>query len=304
MKISKTKLYCTYLACAALSFIGCEPAQKIPPTEQLCEPAQNKQQLINQIRPDQNTLKPFRFNGNCLWRYTTANASQKQESFPVKIWADPLDNIYLQGNPIIMSRAIIAGCNENEFWFWDRIKEHRVYYHGQWLNTGTDRVDNLKISPGKILDALGFWKFDHSKLSQWKLDTKNNISNILFKTNNDGTINKKIYVDRCTDKVSQIEYFDNRGNKYLTTALENYAPVGDNQTEKTFQVPTQIKMLLTGNETAQGENSLKLEITPNSLRFFELTEQRRNIMFKRPEPENAKHIYKLNQYGRFIEQNQ
>lgn len=304
MKITRTAVYCICTAVTALNFIGCEPAQKIPPPEQLCRPAQNPQQLISLIRHDQQTLQPFRMNGNCVWRYVTANGSQKQESFPVKIWADPLDNIYLQGNPIIMSKAIIAGCNEDEFWFWDRLKEHRVYYHGQWLDTGTDRVDNLKISPGKILDALGFWKFDQANLSQWSLNTNNNLSDILINKNKQGIISKKIYVDRCTDRVSQIDYFDTHGNKYLTTSLAEYAPVGENETAETFQVPTEIKMTLVSTDAQKGENSLQLDITPNSLRFFELTEKRQKIMFQRPEPKNARRIYKLNEYGRFIEQKQ
>jgi len=239
----------------------------------------------------------FRANGRCLLSYYDEQNNRRNENFPVKLWAAPPGQFYLQGDVAFDPKGLVLGSNEREFWLSMKPKEVSSYVWGQWSHpwlrpeARQSCFEELAINPALLLEALGILQFDTD--SNWSL-SNSGAFDILTKSP-EADIVKKVYIYSCDRLVRRIEYCDTDGKVLVLTELDGYKPLS-----QTFRVPSVIKIV----RHRQDDRSDSVSITLGSIKPVQLTEKRRSRLFYRPKPTGFKHIYKLDENCNMIEQQQ
>lgn len=275
------------LAAAALILIGCAP--KIQKPVSLLPGKESATEAISILNSRSKYTTPIKANGRCHLLYYVEQKSHK-ENFPVKIWACPPANIYLQGNIAFDPRGLVAGSNEYEFWLAVSLKEVSSYWWGQWADETFPR--QLMLSPKILLEALGFAQID--SIQNWALSNEGAFD-ILAKRNEQGMVVKKIYILNSKNyPIKKIEYFDNNGNAAIITKLDKYKQLNGDVSVPTFIIITNVD---------KNDKNDSVEIKLSSVKQTELTDKQRNRLFTRPQPQGFKHIYEIIN-GNIIEQPQ
>ncbi|HSV26813.1 MAG TPA: hypothetical protein VLH60_02875 [Sedimentisphaerales bacterium] len=235
-------------------------------------------------------MLPLRASGRCVIEYYDQDGKRRRESFPAIIRTMPPQGLYFQGN-LIIPKGVVLGTNSEEFWLWIRLREVDSFWSGRHAECVSA---NLLFAPAGILEALGYVRLDPQNAGGYSLQHKSPYDVVTMHTDSGGTA-KRVWLWPCDSTVRKIEYFGADGKAVLTTLLRQYAAVqGD------FQVPTQIDM------TAHREDgrSEKISITLNrdTLEVFEPTERQAEALFTRPEPAGVRHIFRLGDDCRFVEE--
>ena len=244
-------------------------------------------EAIAVLKSRREKAAPIRATGQCLLQYH-AEGKVRKENFPVKLWVNPPNEIYLQGDVAFDATGLVFGSNADEFWFWLKPKEVSSYWSGKWSQAGI--WNGLAVSPMIVLEAFGSVDI---RQGDWTLSRDGSLD-LLILRNDRGIIIQKIYIEPCDYVVRKIERFDDSGDIYLKAEFAGYE-----KTAEGFLTPSRIKIVAVSEEG--GEDSV--EITLSSVKPTELSSQQRQRLFVRPLPRGFNHIYQVID-GKAVEQKQ
>jgi hypothetical protein len=230
---------------------------------------------------------PVKAAGQCLLKYH-AEDKQHQENFPVKLWVNPPDEIYLQGDVAFDATGLVLGANADEFWCWLRPKEISTYWWGKWAQAGN--WEDFAISPETMLEAFGNINLEGG---DWSLNRDAGFD-VLLKCNKDGVVLKKVYIETCDYVAAKIEYLDSQGRVVAGAEFSAYKQVADG-----FFVPGRIRVFAVDNDG----NEDSARITLNSVEPAKLTSQQKQRLFVRPRPKGFNRVYEIID-GAAVEQKQ
>ena len=274
MRLPGKKIF--LLLMPVLIFGGCGGGElKVP--RQFCEGKKNVAESLSSLKL--HKLSSLRASGQCHLKYVTEGKTHN-ENFPVKIFANPPEKIYLQGDVAFNPKGIILGSNEDEFWLAIKPKEISAYWWGRWAEQ--DGLNKLVISPKTLLEAFGVVEFEEHE--NWSLAAEGAFD-ILTKRSKQGGVVKKIYIYNCDYRVRKIEYLNKAGENIIVTQLADYKEVADG-----FFMPRVIKITTAGRDNKR--NSVK--ITLGSIKETKFIEEKHGFIFKRPEKLSGyKNVYRI-----------
>jgi hypothetical protein len=257
-----------------LVIAGCAgPTQK---PERICPGKKSVDEAIAALNECRSKQTPIKASGQCLLKYQY-EGKQHQENFPVKLWINPPDEIYLQGDVAFDATGLVFGANSKEFWLWLKPKEVSTYWWGRWSQA--KNWAGFALSPEALMEVFGFINIEQGdwSLTQGQYD-------ILWLHNEDGDLLKRVYIETCDYVPEKIEYFDSGGKviggaeftKYRKLAEEDY-------------IPMKIKIFTVAGE-GDGDSA---QITLSFAEPTRLKEQQRNRLFSRPAPKGFNHIYQI-----------
>ena len=244
-------------------------------------------EAIAVLKSRREKATPIRATGQCLLRYH-AEGKVRKENFPVKLWVNPPDEIYLQGDIAFDATGLVFGSNADEFWFWLKPKEVSSYWSGVWSQAGI--WNGLAFTPVIALEAFGSVDI---RQGDWTLNREGNLD-LLTLRNDRGVILQKIYIEPCDYVVTKMERFDESGDIYLKAEFADYE-----KTAEGFLTPSRIKIVAVSKKG--GEDSA--DISLSSVKPTELLAQQRELLFVRPLPRGFDHIYRVID-GKAVEQKQ
>ena len=276
-----------HMFAAALIVCGCGPELKL--TKRICPGKRTAGESWDVLNAHSENALSLRANGQCRLRYY-AERREHNENFPVKLWANPPAEIYLQGDVAFDARGIVLGSNEDEFWLAMKPKEISGYWWGRWSDANCPEM--LMISPKLVLEGFGIVALD-SGGSNWRLSNEGGFD-VLTKHNTRGVIQKRIYVNCCDYLIEKVEYFDARGEAIAVVEMDKYKEVSEG-----FFVPSAIKITTYGEHAV--EDAVEVNFSLGSLKVASFTDRQRDRLFTRPEPRGFEHIYKIVD-GEMIEQ--
>jgi hypothetical protein len=257
---------------AVLTVAGCGPPR--PGTDRICPGAESVNKVLFELRLGFESAVALRANGQCRLKLQSSKKEHK-ENFPVRVWVNPPDEIYLQGDIAFNAKGIVVGCNKEEFWLVTRPKELRQYVWGRWDRQHGSN-SRLALSPRLLSEALGTMAVDPYGDSSvtWSLSNEG-AHDILTRRNQAGEIVKKLYVNTCDRRVSKIEYFDVAGRLAATTELDRYGDVAAG-----FAVPTDIRMVR--HRADDKEDSVRLTLSSVKRVNVPFSDKARQRFFTRP----------------------
>jgi hypothetical protein len=267
-----------------LVIVGCASPPQQP--AKICPGKKNVDEAITAFNAQRQKLSSIKAAGQCLLKYQY-EGKQHKENFPVKLWLNPPDEIYLQGDVAFDATGLVLGANSKEFWLWLKPKEISSYWWGR--RSKADNWEGFALTPEALMEAFAFintsrgdWSLTHGKYD------------ILWLHNEKGILSKRVYIETCDYVPAKIEYFDDGGKlvggaeftKYRKLAEEDYIPV-------------QIRFF---TAAADGKEDSAL-ITLVSAGPIRLNEQQKQRLFNRPQPLGFNHIYQIID-GNAVEQGQ
>ena len=275
-----------YIAAAILILVGCAP--KIRKPTEICPGKESVAEAIAILQLQSQRMVPLRAHGQCrLEYYVEGKLEPQSENFNVTLWANPPIEIYLQGDKALVPKAIVLGSNEREFWLSIRPKEISTHWWGRWSEQ--DFSERLMINPKTLLEALGIGGVDTEQ--DWSLSNEGTFD-ILTKRER-GVKTRKIYIYNCDYRVRKIEFFDPHGQAVACAELDEYEEITEG-----FSIPALIKVTTYNQDNA--EDSLSITVKLRSIKPAKITEQRRALLFERPQPRGFKHVLEYKD-GEWIE---
>lgn len=266
---------------------GCAPELQVP--KRICPGKQTVVQSLDVLNARSQNAVSLRVNGQCRLQYYDGGKKHK-ENFPVKVWVNPPAEMYLQGDVAFDAKGIVLGSNEDEFWLAMKPKEISGYWWGEWSDANCPEM--LMISPKLVLEGLGIVAVD-SDQGNWSLSNEHGFD-VLTRNNNQGMIQKRIYVDCCDYMIEKIECFDASGKAIAVVELSKYKEVIEG-----FFVPAGIKITTYGEQAV--EDSVEVNFSLKSIKAANFTDRQHDRLFTRPEPRGFENIYKIVD-GEMIEQ--
>lgn len=278
-----------YILVVLFILAGCESRIRQP--AKICPGKDSVADALAALQSQSRNLVPLRANGQCRFEYRTEGKKKLQrENFDAKLWVNPPVEIYLQADKPLVSKAIVLGSNEKEFWLALRPKEISAYWWGNWSEQ--DLSEGLIINPRTLLESLGIGEVESQQ--DWSL-SNNGPYDIISKRQQDVVI-KKIYIYSCDYRVRKIEFFNRDGQIVADAELDKYKEVSDG-----FFVPSLLKVTAYSEET--GELSLSISLDLNSIKPEKMTEPKRNYLFKMPLQKGFTNIYRVVN-GKWFKQDQ
>lgn len=276
----------TSLLAAILILAGCTPQIRQP--TKICPGKDSVDEAIAALQSHAQNAVSLKAHGDCrLEYYVEGKKKPQRESLNIKLRVNPPAEIYLQGDKPLVSKAIVVGSNEQEFWLAIKPKEISRYYWGLWSEQ--DSGGGLVINPRTLLEALGIEQIDAGQ--DWSLSNEGPFD-ILTKQQQ-GVVTKKIHIFSCDYRVRKIEFFDTKGRLIASAELDRYKEVSEG-----FFVPALIKV----TTFARNDEEYPFSITLN-LTSIKSNKKWPSLLFKRREPKGFKHVGRIAN-GRFIEQPQ
>jgi hypothetical protein len=270
-------VFYTFLWINVFGFWGCAAEMKKP--IRLCPGKKSAAEALALLGQQAESIVPMKAAGQCLFQYYDENKKLKKENFPLKLWANPPSEIYLQGDLAFDPKGIVLGSNEDEFWLAMKPKEISSYCWGRW-STGPC-LDNMMIGPQILLEALGIVRVGPQE--NWLLLNEEGFDVLV---NRQGTTeSRRIYIDNCDYMVRRIEYFD-AGQPAAVAELAEYKEV-----IKGFFVPSVIKIVNLSEDN--NEDAVSISLSLKSIKPASFTDRQRKRLFTRPQPRGFKYIYKI-----------
>jgi hypothetical protein len=267
--------FTVYIAIVVIVFAGCAP--QIERQMRICPGAESTDELVSVLRGHFDNATTIRANGQCKLQYYIEGKRHK-ENFPVKLWLNPPDEIYLQGDVAFDPKGLIVGANAEGFWLSLRPKEISGYWWGRWAET--EGFEGLIVNPELILEAFGV--VDVGRGDGWVLSKEGGFDVLTMKDK--GIERRKIYISRCDYLIEKVEYFDTEGKTAVIMELGKYRLISEE-----YSVPGLIKII---SYDEGGEENV-LQISLGSVKAAAFTEKQRGRLFNRPEPRGFEHIYKV-----------
>jgi len=268
-----------YVSVVILILAGCESSIR-QPTE-ICPGKASVAEALAALKSQSQNVVPLKANGQCRLEYhVEGKKKQQRENFNMKLWANPPVEIYLQGDKALVPKAIILGSNEREFWLSIRPKEISTHWWGNWSEQ--DLSEGLVINPRTLLESLGIGEVETQQ--DWSLSNEGTYD--IISKRRQGVVIKKIYVYSCDYRVRKIEFFNRDGQAVAGAELDKYKEVSDG-----FFIPSLIKVTTYAQDTGESSFSITLEL--KSIKPATITEPRRNVLFKLPQPRGFTNVYRI-----------
>ena len=269
-----------------LIFGGCAPETQTPTS--IHPGKETAGELLSLLSSRSENMTPLKASGHCFLQYYTEEGKLKKENFPVKLWANPPVELYIQGDVAFNPKGITIGSNKNEFWIAMKPKKINSYWWGEWSEG--NRLERLMVNPKLILEAIGISATEDIK--NWSLSHDKGFD-ILTKQNGKIKI-KKIFIDRYDYLIKKVEYFDFNGEVAIVMVLDEYK-----EAVSGFSIPSFVKI----TNYVEGSEKNWVQITLGSVKSTDLTEKQQQLLFTRPEPKGFENIYQIIG-GDIIEQSQ
>ena len=261
---------------ALLIVVGCGP--KIEPLVRVCPGKSNVLYSLSAMRSQSENAVGLKARGQCRFEFYQKGKLRKQ-NLTVRVWMNPPDEIYVQGDASVVPKAVILGSNAEEFWMAVRPKEVSTYWWGRWSEQGS--VGKVKIDPRVVLEAFGAVEAGYGQ--DWSLLVEGPCD-VLTMRGKEGRVVKKVYVYNCDYRVSKVEYYDEAGQVTVEAELRNYRKVSEG-----FWVPRVIRI----SDLSSGKKRDSIRITLSSAKAFEFTDETRRKIFDRRQPRGFKHELRI-----------
>ena len=264
---------------------GCAPLTSRP--LRICPGKNNAVEAITAVQGRMGGITAIKAYGICNLKFHDDAGKKMKESFPVRFWAEPPRQIYLQADLLFMPGAIIAGANEKEFWLCSAFL--KSYAWGLFNNDGSvtlaEKVPPVlsAFSPQFLFEAMGLTKIDES--SSWSLQNAGAFD-ILEKHNTDGRITKRIHINCCDYTVRSVEYLSREGKVTTLLELDDYKTIAAG-----LDVPHKIAVIRTNDDGTFTSATMKLD----KVELTELSEQQKQAFFSRPKPDGFENVLKITQ---------
>lgn len=280
----------------AVLLCGCRTAPE--PAGRRCYRAESASRLLQSLSEGQDSYLPLRAGGQCLLEYYDDRGQRRKENFPVRLWIEPPSRIALLGDVGFDGRAIVFGCNEQEFWLAAKPKQISGYWWGRWSENGGSAGQRclaewpMGVGPYSLLEGFGLVG-QRDGCVRWELsrDARFDVLNCYDQT---GRLAKKIYIDCCDSVVRKVQYFDAAGQQAAQMELDGYRQVAEG-----FLVPTAIKISRTEAD-AKGES---IRISLNSVQTASFSDTQRRQLFTPLSSQPFERVYRLDDNCRFIREN-
>ncbi|MHC4153998.1 MAG: hypothetical protein ACYST6_03590 [Planctomycetota bacterium] len=214
---------------ALLIIVGCGP--KIEEPVRVCSGKSNVLYSLSAMRSQSENAVGLKARGRCRFEFNQKGKLRRQ-NLTVRVWMNPPDEIYVQGDASVVPKAVILGSNAEEFWMAVRPKEVSTYWWGRWSEQGS--VGKVKVDPRVVLEAFGAVEAGYGQ--DWSLLVEGPFD-VLTMRGKGGRVVKKVYVYNCDYRVSKVEYYDEAGQVTVEAELRNYRKVSEG-----FWVPRVIRI--------------------------------------------------------------
>lgn len=269
-----------------LILAGCAPEMRT--IKEICPGKRSVDEALAALQAQAQNAVSLKASGQCRVEIPVEGKKKPQkENVDVKLLVNPPADIYMQGDKPLISKAIVLGSNEREFWLAIKPGES-VYAWGKWEEQGSS--GGLVINPRTLLEALGMSEID--KEQDWSLSNEGAFD-VLTKRQQ-GAVTKKIYIYSCEYRVSKIELFDSNGQVAAFAELDSYQEVSEG-----FFVPAFIKV----TTFTQGEARQPLSVTLK-LSSIKAHDKWLDMIFKRPLPKGKFKNVGVIIDGKWVEQPQ
>ncbi len=251
--------------------LGCGPQPISKPAFQV-DNALKALAILNQRTA---RILPFKANGRC--RYEDA---EFKHSFPLKIFFQPPDSIYLQGDIAFDPKAVTAGANPYEFWMAVRLQEVDTFWWGLWEDQKT--LGTLKLRPELMLEVLGI--FEIGQTASWQFQ-RSGRWDVLTKLDPIRPV-KRVYIDTRDYIVSRIEYLGQSGTPIMIARLSEHELLTEG-----FWVPRKIQLI--APRVGQRGSSTEIEVKLSSIKTTGFSAKQQQALFTRPNTARFKHHYRI-----------
>jgi hypothetical protein len=277
MRSSVLKNFFYFFILSGALFSGC--AQPLLIEKTICPGAANLSEAAALLNSKAASAVTFRVSSaRCTWEERTAGKKTDAESFNVKLWVEPPDNIYLQGDVAFDARGLILGSNDLEYWLAIKPKEISTYWWGKWSEQQSGV--QLKISPKILLEGLGIIRIEDQR--NWTM-INDGAYDVLLKW--DGAeLEQKIYISGCERRVVKIEYFDGSGGAFVVAELGEHIELAEG-----FEIAGRISIVTKSGQDKEDAFTIVIK----SAKPYDLIDKQREVMFNRPEPRGYKNIYRM-----------
>ncbi|MFH1615433.1 MAG: hypothetical protein ABIG61_10185 [Planctomycetota bacterium] len=250
-----------------------------------CPPKQTVEQVFSQAQAHSRGFLPLRASGRCRLHFHDEKGKEYKEDLSIKLLVYPPRRIYLQGDALI-PKALILGANDEDFWVWAKPKEIDSYW---WGKMDSPCLAQMLLNPNTFLESLGILTFQSAgaQSKKWTLAGQGRFD-ILQEYSDDGTLQKKVYLDRCDYLVRKIEYFTSGVKPAIVAELDNYT-----QVRKEFFVPANITIQWRGQNSKSDSAVIKLR--PGSMKIPDLSQSKQDRLFTRPVPKDVANIYEIDE---------
>jgi hypothetical protein len=274
-----------------LVIAGCAGLPQKP--ARICPGKKNIDEALAALNEHRQKQIPVKAAGQCLLKYQYQD-KQHQENFPVKLWINPPDEIYLQGDVAFDATGLVLGANSKEFWLWLKPKEASTYWWGRWSQADSTPDKGIRgqasspqannwagfaLSPEALMEAFGFvnttqgdWSLTHGQYD------------ILWLHNEEGVLFKRVYIETCDYVTAKIEYLDPGGKVIGGAEFTKHKRFADED-----YIPMQIRIYTIAKDGT--EESARISLTSAEPTRF--NEQQKQRLFSRPAPKGFNHIYQI-----------
>ncbi len=276
------------LALGMLFFTGCviEP----PKLPEIMPGKESATEALTVLKARSQNAVSLLARGRCVFEYYDPEKKKsKKEKLEVTVLMQPPVELYLQGDVTLVPKAIILGSNEREFWLAMRPNEISTYWWGTWSEQNS--AEGLVINPRTLFEALGFLETGADE--NWSLSNKAAFDVLIQR--NRGVVIKKIRISRRDYLISEIEYYDSKGQALALAELEDYKEISEG-----FFVPASIKIIAYDQDNIAEPLGITLNL--KTIKPKEFTERQQKV-FERPPPQGFDHILR-NEGEVWIEQSQ
>jgi hypothetical protein len=268
-----------YILAVAFVVSGC--GQQVQKPLPICPGKESAAEALSVLQSHLQNASALKANGSCVLQYY-AEGKQRAERFPVKVWVNPPQELFLQGDVAFDPQGVVLGANQDGFWLAIRLKEVSSYWWGRWEEAG--QFNRLVIDPKMMLEGLGIPALDSDKSEDWSF-AKEGAFDVLTRRSDRTIAGKRIHIYTCDYLVRKIEYLDMRGQAAVVAELDKYEQIREN-----FFVPTVVKITQRGPSAAE---SVTITVALTSVKPADFSDKLRSYLFTRPEPKGFKHIYRL-----------
>ncbi|MHC4681108.1 MAG: hypothetical protein ACYTEK_20705, partial [Planctomycetota bacterium] len=268
---------------------GCAPKTREP--LEVCPGKSSAAEALVALRSNSKNMVALKARGQCHLKYYLEGKKKPQsESFDVQLWVNPPEELYLQGNKPFISKAIVLGSNDRQFWLAIKPKEISLYCWGNWSEQ--DSSEGPAINPGTLLEALGIAELEAGR--EWSLSNEGAFD-VLTKRER-GAITRKMCIYCCDYRIRKIEFFDSNGRAVARAELDGYQEVSEG-----FFVPAMMKVTTQGRDRAEDSLSITLDLA--NIKPAEITEPQRKYLFNLPPQKGFKNVRRIVN-GKWVEDSQ
>ncbi len=271
---------------AMLALAGC--ASEMRTTKEICPGKRSVDEALVALQLQAQKAVSLKASGQCQLEFKVEGKKKpKKENVDIGLRVNPPTDIYLWGSKPLLSKAIVLGSNEQEFWLAISPKEISRYWWGKWSEQSS--AGGIMIDPRTLLEAFGMSEVDAEQ--DWSLANEGAFD-VLTRQDN-GVVTKKIYIYSCEYRVSKIELFDSEGQVAASAEMDSYEEVSEG-----FYVPAFTEITTFSQDEARDPLTITLR-----LKTIESSKKWPGKIFQRRPPRGFKNMYRVVN-GKLIEESQ